>query len=500
MLKRASGVLLPVFSLPSPYGVGTLGEEAYRFIDFLKEAGQSYWQVLPMGPTSLGDSPYQSFSSFAGNPYFIDPRQFLEEGFLLENEIAAFDFGKDGGRVDYGKLYENRFSLLRKAYERGKETFRGSMEEFCEKNPWVVDYALFMSIKKSFGMKPVSGWESEALKKHNREALLSFRQENAGEVDFWIFLQTVFYAQWEKLRAYAREKNIRFIGDLPIYTAMDSADVWSEPEMFDLSEDLSPNGVAGVPPDAFSDEGQLWGNPLYDYEQMRNDGFGWWIRRIDGASKLYDVIRIDHFRGFESYWRVESGAGTAKEGKWVKGPGMDLVGVITSWFPDLSFIAEDLGIITEDVRELLAASGLPGMKVLQFAFESGKESRYLPHNIEKNSVCYIGTHDNDTACGFAETMSAKDRRFAREYMHVTRGEGIPHALLRTGMESCSDLFIVTVQDLLGLSGAGRINTPGTFCGNWTWRMSPEDFEDLFRTAGDLRHMTELYSRIPVGYN
>lgn len=492
-MKRSQGILMPVFSLPSPHGIGTLGKEAYRFIDFLSASGQKYWQLLPMGPTSFGDSPYQSFSTFAGNPYFIDPDILEEEGLLLKGEAASFDSGAEEDRVDYEWLYNTRFTLLHKAFERGFIKHKEEVQEFCTQNPWLNDYALFMSIKGAFGNAALSGFP-EALRKRDAKALDEFSLLHEDEIDFWKFVQFLFYRQWDSLRAYARKKEISFIGDLPIYVSMDSADVWAEPENFLLDEELKPKAVAGVPPDAFSDEGQLWGNPLYDYEYMKTDGYGFFIRRIGGAAKLYDVIRIDHFRGFDSYWSIPCGSSSAKCGEWKKGPGIEFVKVITSWFHDIEFIAEDLGIITPSVRELLKESGLPGMKVLEFAFENGEESQYLPHNMCENSICYTGTHDNDTLAGYVRSLSRRDLRFAKRYLGVKSSKELPDALIRQGMMSPSKLFVMQVQDILGLSGKSRINTPGTLGGNWAWRMTKKDSARLWELSHDLLIKTKTYFR------
>ena len=395
MLDRSSGILMPLSSLPSPYGIGTMGKAAFQFVDFLASAGQKYWQLLPLGPTSYGDSPYQSFSSFAGNPYFVDLDLLIKDKLLKASEVKNRDWGDREDRVDYGKIYENRSAVLRLAYERGAERYGEEIAAFRQENGWWLEnYALFMAIKASQGMKAWSEWPEE-LRLREDAALEKARKELQQDVEFYIFVQFLFYRQWEALRDYAHDKGIRFIGDIPIYVALDSADVWSEPHFFQLDEKNVPKEVAGVPPDAFTEDGQLWGNPLYDYDAMKKDGYGWWIRRIDGAKKLYDVIRIDHFRGFESYWAVPYGDETAKNGHWKPGPGMGLVGVLTSWFRDLSFIAEDLGYSTPEVRKLLADSGLPGMKILEFAFDAHGDSAYLPHNCEENSSCYI---DTDYGC------------------------------------------------------------------------------------------------------
>ncbi|MBR1456783.1 MAG: 4-alpha-glucanotransferase [Oscillospiraceae bacterium] len=474
-MERSSGVLMAMSSLPSPYGIGTMGKSAYRFVDFLKSAGQRYWQLLPLGPTSYGDSPYSSFSTFAGNPYFIDPDRLVRQGLLRRKEIESFDWGTDPRHVDYGRLYAGRYRLLRMAFARGREKLAEPVAAFRRENAaWLENYALYMAVKAHFGMRGWTEWPEEDIRLHRPEAVESYGRRLREDVDFQVFIQYLFFEQWEALRAYAHEKGVRFIGDVPIYVALDSADVWSEPQFFQLDEDNVPKEVAGVPPDAFTDDGQLWGNPLYDWDAMRADGYGWWIRRIDGAKKLYDVIRIDHFRGFESYWAVPYGETTAKNGVWRPGPGMDLVGVLTSWFSDLSFIAEDLGYVTPGVRKLRADSGMPGMKILQFSFDAHGDSDYLPHNCEANSVCYIGTHDNDTVMGWLKNTGRSDRDFAARYMHVTEDEGWCWGMIRTGMATASDLFVVQMQDLLELPGSCRMNTPGTFGSNWQWRMLPDE--------------------------
>ena len=401
-MDRASGILLPISALPSPYGIGTLGKAAYAFADFLHAAGQKYWQLLPLGPTSYGDSPYQSFSTFAGNPYFIDLDLLAEEGLLDKEDLAAADWGNDPRYVDYGKIYEVRFDVLRRAFLRGRERDREAVERFQAENPWLKNYALYMAVKAHFGMKSWLEWPDEAIRVRAPEAVARYEKELAEDVAFYTYLQYLFFKQWGELREYIHSLGIRIIGDLPIYVAMDSADVWAEPEFFQLGEGNIPTEVSGVPPDYFSADGQLWGNPLYDYDRMRQDGFGWWIRRVEGASRLFDVIRIDHFRGLESYWAVPYGAETAREGRWRKGPGMDLVGVLTQWFHGLDIIAEDLGFLTPEVHQLLRDSGLPGMKVLEFAFDAREPSNYLPHTYERNCVCYVGTHDNETVMQWRE--------------------------------------------------------------------------------------------------
>ena len=492
-MRRSSGVLMPMSSLPSKYGIGSMGREAYKFVDFLKAAGQSYWQLLPLGPTSYGDSPYYSFSTFAGNPYFIDLDILCEDGLLTPEELKGIDWGENPERVDYGKIYMNRYKVLRLAFERGKKELKEKIQKFCAENKgWLDNYALFMALKSNFQMKSWTEWP-EDIRLRKPEAVQKYSELLSEEIDFQVFIQYQFFTQWHALREYAHENDVHFIGDVPIYVALDSADVWGEPEFFQLDEKRLPREVAGVPPDAFTDEGQLWGNPLYDWDAMKKDGYGWWIRRIDGAKKLYDVIRIDHFRGFESYWAVPAGEETAKNGQWKKGPGMDLVGVLTSWFSDLSFIAEDLGYVTPEVRALLSDSGLPGMKILEFAFDAHGESDYLPHRCEQNSVCYMGTHDNDTVMGWLSDMNEVDKKFASRYMHITEDEGWCWGLIRTGMATPSNLFVVQMQDLLELPSYARLNTPGTGSGNWQWRMLPDGAEE--KLAEKLLEYTETFRRV-----
>ena len=492
-MDRASGVLMPMSALPSPYGIGSMGKSAYQFVDFLKAAGQKYWQLLPLVPTGAGDSPYSSFSTFAGNPNYIDLDLLVRDKMLKKKEIEAFSWGDDPEKVDYGRLYEQRAQVLRLAYRRARPAFDEAVEAFVNENPWVENYALYMALKQRFDMLPWTEWPDEGLRLHRREAVERAKAELREEMDYHIFVQYLFFDQWGALKAYAQKKGVSFIGDIPIYVALDSADVWNEPQLFQLDENNVPKEVAGVPPDPFTEDGQLWGNPLYDWNAMEKDGFGWWIRRIDGASKLYDVIRIDHFRGFESYWAVPYGEKTAKNGVWKPGPGMKLVGVLTAWFHELDFIAEDLGYITPGVRKLLADSGLPGMKIMQFAFDAHGDSDYLPHNCGHNSVCYIGTHDNDTVMGWLKSTRKADRDFAARYMHITDDEGWCWGMIRTGMASRSDLFVVQMQDLLELPASARINVPGQPTGNWRWRMLPGAADK--ELARKLRLYTATYRRL-----
>ena len=491
-MDRHSGILMHISSLPSPYGIGTLGREAYAFADFLRAAGQKYWQLLPLGPTSYGDSPYQSFSTFAGNPYFIDLDLLAEDGLLSPSELEAEDWGGQRRYVDYGRIYAARFGLLRKAFQAGYPRDRAAVEAFCRENKWLDNYALYMALKARFGMKSWLDWPDEDLRLRRAEALERAREELAEDIAFYAYLQYLFFRQWDALREYIHSLGIRIIGDLPIYVAMDSADVWAEPEYFQLGEGNVPTEVSGVPPDYFSADGQLWGNPLYDYDRMKADGYGWWIRRVEGAGRLFDIIRIDHFRGLESYWAVPYGADTAKNGRWRKGPGMDLVGTLTSWFPGLSFIAEDLGFLTPEVRRLLEDSGLPGMKVLEFAFDAREPSNYLPHTYNRHCVCYVGTHDNETVEQWRWQADRADVTFARKYLGLNDAEGFHWGMIRGGMSSVADTFLVQMQDCLGLGAEGRMNTPGTGWGNWRWRLLPGEASPAL--AKKLRCYTKMYGR------
>ena len=483
---------MPVSSLPSPYGIGTLGQAARDFIDFLAEAEQSWWQILPAGRTSVGDSPYQSPSAYAGNPYFIDLDILAADGLLTQEEIDGLCWGDDPEKVDYGLLYENREKLLYKAYKRGYARESDALSRFTDENSgWLCDYALFMAVKKHFGMKSWLEWPDEEIRLHRADAVEKYGRMLEDDVRFYIYTQYLFFKQWEQLREYAHEKGIRIIGDMALYVALDSADLWADPQYFQLDDQNTPVKVAGVPPDDFTDDGQLWGNPLYDYDRMAQDGYGWWIRRVGGAARLYDMIRIDHFRGIESYWTVPADETTAKNGCWVKGPGMDLVGRLTSWFRDTEFIAEDLGYPTPEVEQLLKDSGLPGMRVLEFAFYS-QDSKDMPHNYTANCICYPGTHDNDTIRGWLDGADDEVRALAVRYFGLNKDEGYVRGIIRGGMSSTANLFIAQMQDWLELDGSARINTPGILDGNWRWRMLPGSL--TAKLASEIAAMTALYGR------
>lgn len=495
-MDRCSGILMPVFSLPSPYGIGSFGRAAYDFADFLHASGQGCWQMLPMGPTSYGDSPYQSFSTHAGNPYFIDLDLLIADGLLTAAEVNARAWGDDPGRVDYGALYEGRFAVLALAKARGWERDAAEVAAFAEENAgWLPDYALFMALKRHFGMRAWTEWPDEGARRHRPEAVARWRETLREDVELFTYIQFLFFRQWAALKAYINGRGIRVVGDLPIYVAPDSADVWAEPRWFRLDAEGVPTDVAGVPPDYFSENGQLWGNPLYDYDAMRRDGYSWWIRRVADAAKLCDVVRIDHFRGFADYWAVPAGEASAKNGRWVPGPGMDLVGRLTAWFSDLEFIAEDLGILGPEVRKLLADSGLPGMKVLEFAFDAEEADDYRPHRYTPNCVCYTGTHDNATLSAWLDEAPAETLARAKDYFCLNASEGFDRGMLRGGMGSVAKLFVAQMQDWLGLGNKARINTPGTSMGNWTWRLLPGQADAAL--AAEIREMTGRYGRLPA---
>jgi len=471
-MKRSSGILLHLTSLPSPYGIGNMGRAARDFIDFLRAAGQRYWQILPISPTGYGDSPYQSSSAFAGNPYLLDPEQLVLEGLLNRSDLAQ-SWGENPAETDYGLMYETRLTLLRKAFQHAGPS--AEFDSFCQAEAhWLEDYALFMALKARFGGGPWTDWDRD-LRLRRPEALEQARRELAEEIRFHQWLQFRFFGQWQALRDYAHSRDVAIIGDIPIYVPMDSADVWSNPEGFQLDEDRRPRVVAGCPPDAFSADGQYWGNPIYDWDAMAADGFSWWLRRIGAAARFFDVIRIDHFRGIESYWSIPAAHTTAQHGHWVKGPGMALVAAIRTAYPRTRFIAEDLGYLTPEVEQLVRDSGFPGMKVLEFAFDSREPSNYLPHTYGENCVCYTGTHDNETLRQWYEGSSPEvlDKDYARQYMGITEGEDFCRSIIRLGMESRADLFMCQMQDWLDLGGESRMNEPGVLKKqNWRWRMVP----------------------------
>ena len=491
---RRAGVLMPVFSLPSPYGIGTMGAAAREFILFLEAAGQRYWQTLPLGPTSYGDSPYQSFSSRAGNPYFIDLDELAAEGLLEREEYQGLDWGADPERVDYGLLYQTRYPVLRRACTRLLAGDRREFDHFCQEHrDWLEDYALFMAIKDSQGGVAWSQWP-EGLRLREPRELERARRELAEAVTFWKAVQYLFFRQWGALRAFAHVHHVDIVGDLPIYVSLDSADVWASPEQVQLDETLTPTEVAGCPPDGFSADGQLWGNPLFRWDRMREEGYRWWVDRVAFQFRLYDVLRIDHFRGFDEYYAIPYGEDTARNGRWRPGPGMEFFRAMEAKLGRPRIIAEDLGFLTPTVHQLLADTGFPGMRVLQFAFDSrDSTSAYLPHCFIRHCVAYTGTHDNDTIQGWMATAPAESVRRAREYLRLNRREGYHWGMLRSLWASVADLTVVQAQDLLGLGNEARINEPSTVGTNWLWRARTGVFTP--RLAAKLRHEMELYGRL-----
>ena len=491
-MNRCCGVLLPVFSIPSPYGIGTMGKAAYNWIDFLHQAGQQLWQVLPIGPTSYGDSPYQSFSAFAGNPYFIDLEMLCEIGLLKRDECVSLNGLGYDIVIDYEKQYRFRYDILRKAFGRFHDHKR--LQDFCAEHEWAKDYALFMAIKDEQMGAPWTQWPLP-LRTRNGKALAKKRKELHEEVDYYIFLQMIFFEQWKQLSKYAKEQGVSIIGDIPIYVAMDSADTWANPDLFQLDAQCRPTAVAGCPPDAFTADGQLWGNPLYRWDVMARDGYRWWLDRIRASLELFDAVRIDHFRGFESYYAIPYGEVTAKNGKWVKGPGKGLIAAIKQSFPNVQIIAEDLGFLTQEVKELLSYSGFPGMKIIQFAFDSREKSDYIPFKYSRNCVVYTGTHDNETVSGWYKELNDQDRKFADDYLNLygRKEEEIPMEFVRAALSSVADTAIIPVQDYLGLGKEARINTPSTLGNNWKWRMLEGEITP--ELTARIRRMTKLYGRL-----
>ncbi len=494
MSMRKSGILMPVSAIPSKYGIGGFSKQAYEFVEACKKAGQSYWQILPLGPTGYGDSPYQSFSTFAGNPYYIDLEALIEEGLLTAKECGEADYGDREDRVDYEKIYRTRFAILRKAFERSNIARNQDFSEFCADNAfWLEDYALYMAVKNSFGGKSWSEWDDD-IRTREEDALKYYRQKYAKEIQFYQFQQYEFAKQWKALKEYANKSGIEIIGDIPIYVAFDSADTWANPELFQLDADCVPIAVAGCPPDAFAVTGQLWGNPLYDWDYHAQTDYEWWMKRIEYCFTLYDVVRIDHFRGFDEYYSIPYGDLTAEFGHWEKGPGYDIFRTMKERLGERRVIAEDLGFLTDSVVELVQKTGYPGMKIVQFAFDSRSgDSDYLPHHYTKNSVVYTGTHDNDTTLGWYDTLSRRDRLFANAYLDIHSRKKVPWSFIRAAFASVSDTCIIPMQDYLELGGEARFNFPSTLGGNWEWRMRDGEFTDAL--AKRIYRMTKLYARL-----
>ena len=484
-MSRAAGILLPITSLPSKYGIGCFSKEAYAFVDWLRDAGQTFWQILPIHPTSFGDSPYQSFSTFAGNPYFISLEALINEGVLTQEECDSMDFGNDDADVDYEDIYQNRYILLTMAYERSNISENPEYQQFLRENRWWLDdYALFMALKNYFRGQCWYQWPQDVRMRLDY-SMDYYREKLYFDIEFQMYMQFKFFQQYRALKQYANERNIQIIGDIPIYVAMDSADTWAHPELFQLDENNMPTAVAGCPPDGFSATGQLWGNPLYRWDYHRQTGYQWWLSRLWYVYQLYDVTRIDHFRGFDEYYSIPYGDNTAVNGHWEKGPGIDLFRCAQhhlGWHP---VIAEDLGYVTDSVRALVRDSGFPGMKVLEFAFDSrdsGSASDYLPHNYPENSVVYTGTHDNETVSGWFQSVSREDLTLARQYLcdNYTPEKELYRPFLALALGSVAKWCIVPLQDYLGLDNDCRINKPSTIGSNWRWRVTQEQLSEALK--------------------
>lgn len=495
--ERKSGILLHPTSLPGKYGIGTLGKEAYRFVDFLIRTGQRLWQVCPLNPTGYGDSPYQSFSAFAGNPLLIDLELLVEKGYLGISDIEP-PRKFDDTRVEFGEVISWKFPLLQKAYRNFSRSNPG-MERvrffrFVNQNrDWLPDYALFMSLKGRFGGKPWLEWEEE-IRLRDPKVLVRCREELSEQIEYYEYLQYEFFQQWKALKSYANRNYIEIIGDLPLYVALDSCDAWANPDFFQLDENRNPIKVAGVPPDYFSATGQLWGNPVYQWKKMEEDGFSWWIRRLKTNLEVADIVRFDHFRGLAAYWALPYGEETAVNGEWIEAPGRALLRRLTEVLGNIPMIAEDLGMITEDVIALREEFQLPGMKILQFAFDSAESSSrsFLPHRYTKNCVVYTGTHDNDTVIGWCSQAEPADRQFAGEYLGISGKDPLHRAFVRGAWASAAMFAVAPLQDLLGLGSESRMNFPGTMGGNWQWRYLPEQLTQEMELW--LQKLTETYER------
>lgn len=483
-----------ISSLSSPYGIGSMGKEAREFVDFLKKSGQSYWQILPVCPTSYGDSPYQSFSTFAGNPYFIDLELLRDEGLLQKEDYVDVDWESTPDKVNYEALYYKRYDILRKAADRFMENPSPEYSDFCdEQKEWIYDYALFMALKDANGGVAWIEW-GEELKKRNPEALEEAKTKYSKEIEFWKIMQFLFFKQWKSLRQYANDRGIEIIGDLPIYVALDSVDVWANPHLFLLDENLEPIDVAGCPPDGFSATGQLWGNPLFRWDVMEEEDYDWWVRRISQACKIYNVLRIDHFRGFDSYYAIPYGAETAMNGEWRIGPGIKLFKAMERKIGPQNIIAEDLGYLTDSVRQLLKDSGFPGMKVLEFAFDSrdSNNADYLPHNYPEYCIAYAGTHDNETICGWKKTAAPEDIAYAKDYLKLS-DDNFCWDMIDRLWATAANTVIIQAQDILELGSESRMNIPSTLGGNWSWRALEGAFTD--EIADRLRKITEQHNRL-----
>lgn len=492
-LKRGAGILMPISSLPSPYGIGTLGKAAYEFADFVKETGSKYWQVLPIGPTSYGDSPYQGPSAFAGNPYFIDLDVLVEEGLLLQEEIDAKEWADDPSAVDYGKIYEGRFDILKAAYERSTHAKTKEFKKFEEDNAyWLNDYCMYMAVKNDFDGKPWTEWDDD-IRMRKSAAVSRYENKLKKEIGFWKFCQYKFDEQWKKLKAYVNELEIEIIGDIPLYVSMDSCDVWVHSDLFELDEDLREVNIAGVPPDLFSETGQRWGNPLYRWNVMEKDGFKWWKERMKACAYHYDVIRIDHFIGIVNYYSIPASCENAIGGAWKKGPGKKLTDMINATIGDAKIIAEDLGVLTQPVIDLMEENKYPGMKILGFALDLAPDNEYLPHNYTTdNSIAYIGTHDNETLVGALTQLSEQQQERLADYYDARNPFDIARAMIKRTYSLNCRVAIFQTQDLLYLDNKARMNFPSTMGENWKWRMTKEQYKKI--DAAYYKHLAELYYR------
>ena len=495
-MERSAGILLAISSLPSKYGIGCFDESAYKFVDWLKKSGQKYWQILPVGPTGYGDSPYQAFGAFAGNPYFINLDEFIKKGWLMQSDCDKSDMISNAESVDYAKLYKSRFALLRRAYGNSKCNIPHDFDDFASQNPWLDDYALFMALKDKFDGKPFCEWADD-IRLRKTHAVEKYKSELCDDIGFYKFLQYHFFNQWYALKEYANKNGIKIIGDIPIYAAADSADVWANPTLFQLDENNVPKAVAGCPPDAFAQGGQLWGNPLYDWKNHSAGGFAWWINRLKSCFKLFDIVRIDHFRGFDEYYSIPNGDVDAKNGHWENGPRMELFKAVEKAIGKREVIAEDLGFVTDSVKRLVKESGFPNMKVLEFAFDSrdtGHREDYLPHNYAENCVAYTGTHDNQTLISWLDTITEEEQKAVRDYLcdYHTPQDKLHKPLIALAMRSKAKLCIIPMQDWLGLDDSARMNTPSTMGNNWKWRVNPNIFTG--ELASEIAHITEIFGR------
>ena len=489
---RESGILLPISSLPSKYGIGNFGEQAYKFVDYLVGSGQKLWQILPIGPTSFGDSPYQSFSAYAGNPYFIDFDKLIKDKKLKKSDVDKIEWGNNPSDIEYDKIYENRYKVLRIAFENFKKDDQTEYNKFYKKNKyWLANYALYMSVKEKFDNKTWLEWDDD-IRLYKKSAVAKYTKELSDDIYFWCYLQFEFYAQWYKLKEYANKNGVKIIGDIPIYVSMDSADTWAEYNQFLLDEDHRPTVVAGCPPDCFSEDGQLWGNSIYDWATMKEDGYKWWKKRIAFSATIYDVIRIDHFIGIVRYYAIPANDDNAKKGKFHKGPGMNLIKAIDEARGDSEIIAEDLGVVTDAVRKLIKSSGYPGMKIVQHAFDGNPENEHLPINYTKNFCVYLGTHDNDTMVAVIDAMDDKKQQYLMDYMGKENLDNAIWDLIRLAFSSVAKTVLVQMQDILELDNDARMNLPSTIGCNWKWRVTEEQLTT--EISEKLKKLSDTYGR------